>query len=164
MDFKNRLLSGSEYVGLKMSTEIMAHNVGGYTAAARFTRVSQQSISRYASTNDEYIDNFMPLDVIADVEKLNGFPVIGEYLVGLHGYAIYKFAADGAGTKDLQQFGKMMNRMGDLFNGVSASLADDGAVSAAEIKEHQIIEHLTKLATDVLSMKADYLAKVEADE
>ena len=159
-----RLLSGSDYADLKLISESLCMRLGDYSKASRWTRVGKQTINRYCSTTGDNVDNYMPLDVIADLEKAAGFPVIGQYLVGLQGFSIFRNPEGDCGHRDLKQLGKMMNELSGVFDGVVKSLEDDGQISAAEINKYELIETLTKLATDVLSMKADYISKVENDE
>ncbi|PCI86656.1 MAG: hypothetical protein COB24_08985 [Hyphomicrobiales bacterium] len=161
---KARLLNGGNYTDMKLMTQGLVARLGDMSKAARWTRVNKQTIGRYCNTNGDHVDHYMPFDVIADLEKAGEFPIIGEYLVNLQGYSLYRDPKTGCGHRGLKQLSKMMNEFSVVFDGVVESHEDDGLISADEIIEHKLIEALTKLATDVLSMKADYIAKVENDE
>lgn len=161
---KARLLAGVDYSDMKLTTQALIAPLGDMSKAARWTRVNKQSIGRYCNTNGDHVDHYMPFDVIADLEKAGGFPIIGQYLVNLQGYSLFKQPDLQFGAKDLQQLSKMMTKLSLVFEKVTEGYADDGKLSAAEIVQHGIIEHLNKLATDVLSAKAAYEARVDADD
>lgn len=159
-----RLLSGADYTDMKLITEALCMKIGDYSKAARWTRVSKQTIGRYCSTIGDNVCQYMPLDIVADLEKAVGFPLIAEYLANLQGFSLYKNPDILYATKDLQALGRMMGDMSKVFAGVSESYADDGIMTVQEIIDHKIIEHLNRLSVDVLSAKAAYEARVEANE
>ncbi|WP_020178064.1 phage regulatory CII family protein [Methylopila sp. M107] len=76
-----RQLSRNEYDALKAATKRLITLVGGLEAAARITRVGHQQLSRYQSR--EHADQFMPIDIVADLEAEAGEAVVTKVLADL---------------------------------------------------------------------------------
>lgn len=162
--YRARLLSDADYADLKLISQALCMKCGDYSKASRWSRVGKQTMRRYCAIDTDGTFNYMPLDVIADLEKAADFPIVAQHLANMRGYSLYRNPDLGQPIKDLQQLSQMMSKLSNVFDGVVKSLEDDGQISAAEINKYELIETLTKLATDVLSMKADYISKVENDE
>lgn len=83
-----RTISEQEQRSLKAATDGAYVLGGGISCILPFTRVGVSTLSKYASFNDEHHDNFMPIDVVIEVERRAKSPVIVRQLAALIGYEL----------------------------------------------------------------------------
>jgi hypothetical protein len=69
---------------LKKHTEALVKDVG-IEAACELTGKSKATLGRYYSDQDEHDDRFMPIDVVANLEKAAKFPHVTSALADLRG-------------------------------------------------------------------------------
>jgi hypothetical protein len=69
---------------LKKHTEALVKDVG-IEAACELTGKSKATLGRYYSDQDEHDDRFMPIDVVAHLEKAAKFPHVTSALADLRG-------------------------------------------------------------------------------
>jgi hypothetical protein len=62
------------YAALKATTRQLIESLGGFEAAAGFTRVGFPTLHKYVAPQHE--DAFAPIDVIADLESVDGNPIV----------------------------------------------------------------------------------------
>lgn len=102
---------------------------GGIKCAAELTRVAQAHIGRFHNRN---APEQMPVDVVADLERDVGEPIVSRQLVQLLGYEVVKLP-DGRWEGDInQQLGAMFKEVGEVTQKIGVALADDGCVSKDE--------------------------------
>lgn len=102
---------------------------GGIKCAAELTRVEQAHIGRFHNRNAA---EQMPVDVVADLEKDAGEPIVSRALVQLLGYEVVKLP-EGRWEGDInQQLAAMFKEVGEVTQKIGQALADDGCVSRSE--------------------------------
>ena len=78
-DTQFRVASG-EY--LKRHTEALIKHLG-YAAACKASGKSRATLGRYASTADENADRYMPINVLLDLERAAGVPLVTKAIAEL---------------------------------------------------------------------------------
>lgn len=135
MTTEARTLPQSAYLGLKAASRVLSKSLGGLEGAATCTNVTYQTLGRYQNVNDP---NFMPVDVVADLEREAGSPVVTRTLASLTGHVLVK-KPDVVGGRDwLRHLGAVSKECGDTISRLSEALADDGIVTADESKRLQL--------------------------
>ncbi len=121
------------YLGLKNATRELTRSAGGQKVAAFASRVSQQAISDYGNINA--LSVFMPLDVIADLEKSVGEPIVTKALAELAGCLLIQLPKEDGGDtlsreagESAQRFGQMMTDFGCALRDGSINSRDAGAL------------------------------------
>lgn len=72
---------------LKKHTEALVKDVGVERACAA-TGKSKATLGRYYSEHDEHSDRFMPIDAVAQLEKVAGYPHVTAALAELRGVGL----------------------------------------------------------------------------
>lgn len=111
------------------------------------TRVGEAQLSKYGNVNDD--DNFMPIDVVADLERLVQTPIVTEQLARIAGF---RLVPDGEAAKmpSLEDVGAFARSKGVLVSTMIAALLD-GHVDHVERRE-------------LLPLVRDAIAKLQALE
>ncbi|NVP56064.1 hypothetical protein [Mycoplana rhizolycopersici] len=106
---------------LKAATNRALRKVGAANFAPE-TRVREAQLSKYGSLGDD--ENFMPLDVVADLERVLGDPMITAQLAALSGF---RLVPDASGTRPLTmaQVGAVADTKGKLLSALIAALLDN---------------------------------------
>lgn len=111
------------------------------------TRVKEAQLSKYGNVQDD--ENFMPVDVVADLERALGTPVITEQLARLSGFRLVADEGDGE-APSLADVGDVADSKGKLLAGLISALLD-GFVDQQEKRE-------------LLPMVRDSISKLQALE
>ncbi len=86
------------------------------------TRVREAQLSKYGSLGDD--ENYMPLDVVADLERVLGDPMITAQLAALSGF---RLVPDTAATRppSMEQVGAVADTKGRLLSALISALLDN---------------------------------------
>ena len=125
-----RPLPESSYAGLKTATRRLVAATDGIEAAASITRVGKSQIERYTSPHHP---DFMPIDVVADLEAATGQPLVTEALARLAGCALHEVEPNASHPNPLIGIASLARHTGEVARDVAAALADR-AISAAEAR------------------------------
>lgn len=161
-----RKLGRGTYNGLKRRFDKLLELNGGQTEVVtlKLTRGGQTDFSRWASTNDEHVDEtprFAPADVILDLEAACGEPLVSAYIAQQTNHVLVKLPDPVRDVTDLGRItGKAMKEVGDVFSDMGKML-DDGVLKAVESETlaRDIDEAMVMLVT--LKMMAQRVAKGE---
>jgi len=80
------LITDEELCALKTGSLVLVRRAGGLEAAALTTRVNKTVLA--AGYDQHAKDRFFALDVVADLERAAGAPVVTRLLAGMHGLAL----------------------------------------------------------------------------
>lgn len=94
------------------------------------TRVREAQLSKYGNVQDD--ENFMPVDVVADLERALGTPVITEQLARLSGFRLVADTGEGA-APSLADVGAVVDSKGKLVAALITALLD-GQVDPQETR------------------------------
>lgn len=103
----------------------------GASNFAPSTRVKEAQLSKYGNVQDD--ENFMPVDVVADLERALGAPIITEQLARLSGFRLVPDGGDGA-APSLADVGAVADTKGKLLTALISALLD-GEVDPQEKRE-----------------------------
>ncbi|MFS8180867.1 hypothetical protein ACMG4P_04815 [Pseudovibrio denitrificans] len=154
-----RTLNKADYSRLTAHSKLLVGLNGGVEAASFFTRVSPSQLSRYGQPQS--VDG-MPVDVVADLEREGGEPVLTRVLAGLSGYALVKLPREAAEPDWVGNMGQLSKEFSDVVSRVGECLKDDGKVSAAEIKNHNLRKEIAELIS--IAVKLDKTCEVIEQE
>ncbi len=80
------LITDEELCALKTGSLVLVRRAGGLEAAALTTRVNKTVLA--AGYDQHAKDRFFALDVVADLERAAGVPVLTRLMAGMHGMAL----------------------------------------------------------------------------
>jgi hypothetical protein len=107
-----RPTSDQERRSLKTVTQRGVREAGGSNFAAD-TRVVESKLSEYGSVQHER--SFMPIDIVADLERIIGYPLISEHLVQMQGFRIVVDTTT-ADEPDMEDVGALSDAQGKLLS------------------------------------------------
>lgn len=136
---------------LKKHSEALVKDVG-IEAACALTGKSKATLGRYYSDQDEHDDRFMPIDVVAQLERSAKFPHVTAALADLRGLTM---SLDGArhaptGKSFNRDVVTLAQRFAMLMGEYHQSIAD-GRISANEAK--RMLRETLALQQVLLDMK-----------
>ncbi|MCX5495398.1 hypothetical protein OSH11_11830 [Kaistia dalseonensis] len=141
---------------LKAATRRLVDACGGQESAASITRVSHQTISRYRLA--DRAEDFIPADVLLDLEADAGDPIVTRQLAARQGWTIVRAHAQATGATLVQSIGQITQETSDVVIAVTGGLAD-GDFDARDIdltipEIDQAIERLAGLKQALLIMRS----------
>lgn len=107
-----RPTSDQERRSLKTVTQRGVREAGG-SNFAQDTRVVESKLSEYG--NPQHDRSFMPIDIVADLERVLGYPLISEHLVQMQGFKIVADTAT-ADEPDMDDVGALSDMQGKLLS------------------------------------------------
>ncbi len=140
---------------LKATTRRLVDACGGQESAASITRVAHQSLSRYRLP--ERAEDFIPIDVLLDLELDAGEPFVTRALAARQGWTITRI--EGAVTAGglHEAVGQISKEAADVIIVVSRGLADGdfspADVDAAIPEIDEALERLAGLRQALLTLK-----------
>ena len=139
-----RRLPGTAYAALKTSTRRLIESLGGFEAAAGFTRVNHVSLHNYVAP--QHADTFAPIDVIADLESVDGDPIVTGHLARLRHHYLLPLDPSCEGN-EARAVADVLRGSAELAASYAEAVADP-AITDAE--RSQLLERLGELrrATD----------------
>ena len=122
-----RQLPRADYLKINARTKRLVEAVGGGKEAASLTRVNETSISNYLNLHHE---QFMPADVIADLECVAGEPLLSGLIAELSGGHI----TGPEETDPIRMFAALNGKLGELC-GKACEYADDNHYDNYELDD-----------------------------
>jgi hypothetical protein len=146
-----RTFGKDTYKRLKRRTDQLIDACGGLVAAAEETRAGKSSLANYSDSREHgaAATLWAPIDVIADLEKAAGEPLVTKELARLAGYDLLPMAAAAGGFDPLSdhcQHAVLMARA----TAVALAMDEDGVRTSAELKAY----------VNALSEARDYLQRM----
>lgn len=139
-----RPLAAEAYARLKAATRKLVRDAGGCEFAE--TRVGKTKLAEYGAPNMP--DRFAPIDVIADLEKSTGQPLVTRELAAAAGYELVPAGMAAVPLKRLEtHLLDLMGRLGAL----SAEIAEaekDGHLDAVELERIRVAAQSLKVEID----------------
>jgi len=114
-----RPTSQEERRDLKATVGRLLRQVGA-SNVAKESRVGEAHLSRYASPREK---EFMPLDVVADVERMAGYPLVTEFMAQMSGFRLVQNESD-ADAPDMEDVGRLADTKGKLLSALITSFLD----------------------------------------
>jgi len=153
---------------IKAATRRLADLAGGVSSAEHVTRVKAPALSKFGSPSDP---QFMPADVILDLEADIGSPVLTAALAGMQGYQLVSTAGriHKAGTHELGLpcVAAILTNASAMANELNEGLADGkiDAIEAAQISAiaEEAIRHLRHVQARANGVAADPQSNLHVD-
>ncbi|CAN7583142.1 hypothetical protein LJR016_004291 [Devosia sp. LjRoot16] len=146
-----RQLSAGDYAGLKSAFRQLVGKFGKQDHAASVTRVRQQDISRYGSTDEDDAERFAPIDVIADLESEVG-PVVTRELARMNNHVLVPLPAINASRGPLGRItAEALKEVSDVFSKMGQALADETLTS---VEGAQLDTEIDEAIEKLLALKA----------
>jgi hypothetical protein len=119
---------------LRKHSEALVKDVG-VEAAAALTGKSKATLGRYYSDNEEHSDRFMPIDVVAQLEKAASFPHVTAALADLRGVTLSREAGGSEpSSKGVNQDVVTLSQRFALLMAEYNDAISDGKITATEAK------------------------------
>lgn len=152
-----RQLSAVEYAGIKTAQRCLRKAIGTQGQAAAATRVEQQAISGYESTDERFAESFAPADIIADLEAECGQPIVTRKLAELAGHMLVPMPRVSlSGTRLGRITASALKETAEVFAELGAALDDERICKAESDKLAATIdEAMTVLAALKLQIAAE---------
>ncbi|WP_421782660.1 hypothetical protein [Kiloniella litopenaei] len=122
-----RQLPMTDYQKIVARTRRLVEAVGGGKEAASLTRVNETSISNYLNINHE---QFMPADVVADLERVAGEPLLSGLIAELSGGHV----TGPEETDPIRMFAALNGKLGELCR-KACEYADDNHYDNYELDD-----------------------------
>ncbi|MCB1516104.1 MAG: hypothetical protein KDJ19_00595 [Hyphomicrobiaceae bacterium] len=153
-DRAGRQFGQEQYRALKTAFRMLVAEMGKQTYAAEVTRVEQAAISKYGAPHD--FEHFPPVDVVADLERHSGDPVVTSLMAQLQGGVFVKLPTGGMGEVELS-LAQCSKEFSDVVQQWAFAIAD-GTFTRAEADDllpevDELIEAAVRLK-HVLAAKA----------
>ena len=124
----SRFHSAQTYRGIKAATRMLVRDAGGLELAAKVTRVERAALSRYENPAAE---QFLPVDVLLDLEAANGEAHVTRYLARAQGHVLIELPKlDGTGEWG-EHLGAIAKECGEAISVVGAALSAGGNAALA---------------------------------
>lgn len=134
--------SDHDRAALKLAVKRLLKCAGGQAHAAEATRVSTAQLNGYA--NPHMPDCHMPIDILADLTIDADCAVVLEALCRIGNGAFVPLPRAGARGRWGHEVGEAVREGAEAAAALCAAMADDGDVTAGEIRERRIIEELSE--------------------
>ena len=137
---------------LKKHTEALVKDVG-IEPACEVTGKSKATLGRYYSDNDEHADRFMPIDAVAQLEAVAGYPHVTAALAELRGVSL-NFEKRLSNTQRTGGVNSDVIALSQRFAMLMAEYQqsmEDGQISVNEAK--RLLKETTMLQQVLVDMK-----------
>lgn len=136
-----RRLPAASYDALKSGTRLLVDRLGGFEAAAGFTRVKPTRLHNYCDRH--HPDDFAPIDVIADLQSVDRDAAALRPLASLIGYQVVVIEPGGQGCEAkavaavLRDAAELAASWAEAMEDASLSDAERGAIQQrlAELRQ-----------------------------
>ena len=140
----DRPTTEDEQKALKHVTRRCLKAAGGGNGVEALMRVDASKLSDYHSIGN--MGSFMPVDVVADLERLVEYPLITEHLAQMQGYRLVPDTSD-ADQPDMDDVSDLSDAQGRLLSMLIKAGAD-GHFSLSETREILPVAEALKLQLD----------------
>ena len=148
---ETRPTSAQDHALLKTATRALIRAAGGVEGAAMITRVGKSQLSNYQSPNHD--SEFMPLDILADLERDAGTPFVTRALAAMSG-GYFTPIKQSASKKELAaHIASIGKEISDVMHHASTALID----AKISDKEAETITREIDEAIQALAAARQYL-------
>jgi hypothetical protein len=153
-----RAFSEQQYDTLKRACDVGYVVAGGHSLFLRLTRLRGTSqLTKYASSNEDDRDTYMPLDVAVDLDRASRTPIVTGAMAALLGYRLEPLSASIIDTEKLTERDahNILSEAMDVSKALLAAFAD-GRIDALERKQlRREIRELIRAAEVILAKLED---------
>lgn len=148
-----------ERFSLKAAFRVLLKMAGGQQSAELITRGKHQTLNRYGNVADENVDCHAPIDVIADLERDVGEPVVTKHLAEMNGYMLVKKTAVAADANLVTHLSTLASESGQTIQAIAEGIADEDLTEAELLR---IVKESRELAQAASAAELAAQAKLDA--
>lgn len=142
------LTSEEERRGLKTGFRALVARCGGLEASAAVTRLHKTQLAQAYDPHAQ--DRFPAVDVVADMERAAGEPILTQLLAAMQGYALAR--VEPVAGCELRAIAAVGERSSEVFAAFGRAMAD-GAITVEERASiHRELLDLVAVATEAAAM------------
>lgn len=142
------LTTDEERRALKTGFRVLVQHAGGLEAAAAASRLNKTHLA--AGYDQEAKDRFPALDVVADLERAAGKPVVTKLLAAMHGLALVRVEpVTGCAMRAIASVGE---RSSEVFAAFGRAMADGAITQEDRAVLHGELLDLVAAATEAAAM------------
>ncbi|EFO32593.1 hypothetical protein TRICHSKD4_2395 [Roseibium sp. TrichSKD4] len=143
---------------LKTSVRSTLRAAGSQTEAEQATRVSQQTLSTYGSTNPRHADCHMPIDIVMDlVMDTHDTSILNTMCRLAHGVFVPFQNCTKRPTAWTQGLSEVVRKGAEVSERVLKALEDDGEISPEEVRDYKMIDAIDGNIQALLMIRARLL-------
>jgi hypothetical protein len=142
------LTTEEERRALKTGFRVLVQHAGGLEAAAAASRLNKTHLA--AGYDQEAKDRFPALDVVADLERAAGKPVVTKLLAAMHGLAlVHVEPVSGCAMRAIASVGE---RSSEVFAAFGRAMADGAMTQEERAVLHRELLDLVAAAKEAAAM------------
>lgn len=144
-----RQLPNRDYLALKSATRALIKACGGVTRAALVTRVAESQLSRASSDHET---QFLPIDVVADLEEECGQAIVTGALAALQHLSVTSRPRSVRVSDHVRCIGEVSREFAEFVQ-VQSNAAADGVVDRKESAAAlDAIEHVMRALAEAADL------------
>jgi hypothetical protein len=142
------LITDEERRALKTGFRVLVQHAGGLEAAAAASRLNKTHLA--VSYDQQAKDRFPPLDVVADLERAAGVPVLTRLMAGMHGMAlVHVEPISGCAISAIAAVGQNSS---EVFAAFGRAVADGAITDSERAVLRQEMLDLVAVATEAAAI------------
>ncbi|MEK9722111.1 MAG: phage regulatory CII family protein [Rhodospirillaceae bacterium] len=157
----DRPSSETERNALKSAFRLLLKRAGGQESAAFVTRGAHQSLNRYG--NPSIPEIHAPIDVVVDLERDVGEPIVTRRLADLAGFVLFAKPPANADPDWVARLGRLAKEVGEAMARIGEAVASGGTVTAEESRRLELRREIAE-GLSALAAIDHVLREVEAKE
>jgi hypothetical protein len=142
------LTTDAERRGLKTGFRALVHACGGLEAASAATRVAKTVLA--LGYDQAAADRFPALDVVADLERAAGEPILTQLLAAMQGCALAR--VEPVAGCEMRAIARVGERSSEVFAAFGRAMADGAITREERAVLHRELLDLVAAATEAAAM------------
>jgi hypothetical protein len=142
------LTTDAERRGLKTGFRALVHASGGLEASAAATRVAKTVLA--LGYDQAAPDRFPAIDVMADLERASGEPIVTQLLAAMQGYALVR--VEPVSGCEMRAIASVGERSSEVFAAFGRAIADGAITQEERTVLHRELLDLVAAATEAAAM------------
>jgi hypothetical protein len=142
------LTTDGERRGLKTAFRALVHSCGGLEAAVAATRVAKTVLA--LGYDQAALDRFPAIDVVADLERASGDPILTQLLAAMQGYALVR--VEPVSGCEMRAIANVGERSSEVFAAFGRAMADGAMTQEERAVLHRELLDLVAAATEAAAM------------
>lgn len=155
-----------EHRRIKRASKALVGAVGGTADAGEVAGLRQQRVSECTLPNTE---TFFTVDAVLALEEdargSENWPQVTRTMARHHGFELLPLPTCAAGDSDWHRaLGDVSREAGDAVAKICGALADDGKVTAAEIRDGNIVDEIEEAMAKLAALKGLCLVELSKEQ
>lgn len=147
-----------KFRSLKEAVNGLVNAAGGIREAATSCRVQGASLFRYTDDSEENVARHMPVDIVVELEKAAGIPIVTEYLADQANCLLLPITFEVSDSDLNVDVASTGERSATLFRDWAEAVANDGVIDRFEARE--LLADNIELVRVLMQMRADLESRI----